>query len=143
MNIAKESYIRMKIKNVNNPVSFGLKIIKNRNYETIVNYRKEHGESEKEIADSFARVSKLYDDNLSLEFCNSKQEDFEIFGISAIFSNIKLKGLMRASDSNKQYEIDILSQNRCVSDDEMLLTQEIKNLLRQEQKRIDTEDWAQ
>ena len=133
----------MKIINIKNSnVSFGLKIVKNNNYETIVNHRKENGESEKEIADSFERVSKLYNDNLSLEFCNPKKEFFDILGISAIMCNIKLKGLMQASDSNNQYTVDKTSKDKTPANSEISLTQTVNHMLQQEQKRVDTIDWG-
>ena len=133
----------MKISNIRNNVNFGLRIVKNQNYDAIVNFRREQGESEKEIADSFERISKLYNDNLSLEFCNPEKQFFDLFGISAIMCNIRLRGLMQASDSNKQYEVDTSSEDKTPSDYEISLTQTVKHLLRQEQKRIDAEDWGQ
>ena len=133
----------MKIFKINSNVKFGLKIVKNNDYENIVKYRKEQGESQREIDASFERISKLYDGNLTLELCNSKKEYFDILGFSEIMSNIKLKGFMRAFDSNKLYAVDRYETKKCAVGSESSLRANINDLLKQEQKRIDAEDWGE
>ena len=124
-----------------NNISFGLNIIKNSDYEKIIRARTALGESKKDINDSFERISKLCDDNISLEFSNTKKELYGIMGITALMSNIRLKGLMRASDSNKLYPVDKYTEEKCVSDDGAFLEIKVKELLKEERQRIDIEDW--
>ena len=132
----------MKITNLNN-VSFGLKIVKNKDYDAIVNYRKRQGDSQKEIDNSFERISKLHDDHITLEFCNAKEEYFDILGLYAMMSNIKLSGFMRASDSNNLYVVDRYETKKCSVGCETALRININDLLRLERKRIDVQDWEQ
>ena len=127
----------MKINNVKNNIGFGLKIVRNNDLEKIYTYQLRHGKNYKEINEYFDRIRGLYGDNLYLSFSEYEEKKNEVFG-NAPYCRMKIFGYMKKSDSDKVFRINRLSEYKSLISCQIYLINEIKAILNNEQKKIDS-----
>ena len=127
----------MKISQITNNVNFGLKIVENDDLKRFVGFQSVRGKSGKEISGYFDRISKLHNDDLSLEFLNYEELNTVVFG-KAPFCNLRLFGNMK-SDNGSVF-VDKTSEYKHVLSSEYHLSLFLSAFIKSVQDSVNQKD---